>query len=268
MVNKVYTYWDQDHVKRIANLCAGQKAARTFRLHVKDDYISSYEIYFARHLSNLYIEQESFSEACEVWDFAVEPFAKEGGDSTVYWTAMTSKAEVMLHVGDTAEAVRIGENTVLNVRRLLEAETAAHPLTSSESQARLEATLGLIQSLLGSAYARLQSWEISQEYHLSALITCEKLYGPTNLATLKRAAAYMGMVYEPVTRQSVEQRENWRNTVHDLLQAANPNRTPKSCKYDRWSLICSAVRTSVRHRPGTELYNRLSKKQPIHFLSS
>jgi len=276
MVSKINIYWDQDHGKSIANLCAGQKVARAVRSHIKADSISFFEIYFAKNLSNLYITQERYSEACEMWDHAVEHFAKEGENRTAYWMAMTAKAEVIFYVGDTAEAVRLCEDIELNVRRLLEAETAAHPLASSESHVPLECILGTIHSLLGSAYAKLRQWGTSQEYRLSALIVSETIYGPTDSVTLSRAADYMGVVEKWVTKGSLMQKQKWHNTVHDLLIAANltnrvvqsvKRRTSGSCDYDRWSLIFSAVRTSIRHRPGTELYSRLSKKQPLHSLS-
>ncbi len=126
MVSKINIHWDHDHGKSNANLCAGQKVARAVRSQIKADSISFFEIYFVKDLSNLYITQERYSEAYEMWDQAVEHFAKEGENRTAHWMAMTAKAEVMLHVGDAAEAVRLCEDIGLNVRRLLKVETAAH----------------------------------------------------------------------------------------------------------------------------------------------
>jgi len=272
-VTLMYQSWDQDHGKRIANLCVSLKLARALKLQVRDDAISVLEMSCTRELSILYMEQGRYSEASKMWDLAVEHSADKDWNAAVYWTAMTAKTEMLLLVGgDTAEAVRLGEETVLNIRRQLEAATAADPSLSSESYYALEDTLAHTQHLLGSAYSRVPNWEKSQECYLSSLIRYEKKYGPTGIFTLMHAANYMCVVDEWVTKRSIELRENWCNAVHDLLLAANPNRilhsvkkrTPKSCKYDRWILVLSAVRTSVRHRPGTELYNWVSKKENVN----
>lgn len=262
---------DQDHGTIIANIRAGGNSARALSLQVKDRMVSHLELRFMLALSSLYLDQGRCSEAYEMWNLDVERFTEEGGYGGVYWTAMTLKAEVMLRIGDTEGVVRLGEDIVLNVRRLLEAEAAARPLASSASHILLEHILGLTQDVLGLAYAKLRQWEISQEYCLSALIKSENFYGPTDLLTLGRAAHYVGMVDEGATRHSLEQIQKWHTAVCDLLKAANPNRilqsveksTSRSCKYDRWTLVLRAVRTSVRHRPGTELYSLLSEKQPI-----
>lgn len=274
MLSTMYKSWDQDHDKSLANLRAGQKLARALSLQVKDDTIPVFEISFARDLSHLYVKQGSYSEACEMWDLAVD-FAQKTGDPIAYWTAMIGKMEVRLLVGDAVEAVRLGEVAAHNLRRLLEAETAANPSGPSMLYIDLEKLFGVTQKLLGWGYAKLENWETCQENYLSALINSEKIFGPTSSIALARSADYMGVVGYWVAKGFLEQEQKWHNTVHDVLIAANPNRVVQSvkkrqygsCSYDRWTLIFSAVRTSIRHRPGTELYSRLSKMQPVYFLS-
>lgn len=276
LVSEIYRSWDQDHGKIIANLCAGRNLARALNLQVKQGLVSILEVCFMQSLSVLYAEQGRCSEAYEVWNIDVKRFADESGYGAVYWMAMTSKAGVTLRIGDIEGAVRIGEDILLNVRKLLEVETAARPLASSAFYRQLEGTLGFTQSELSSAYAELRQWETSQEYALSALISSEKSDGPTNLLTLGRAAKYMDVVDEVATRYSLEQSQKWHTIVYDLLKAANPNRvlqsvekgTYRSWKDDRWTLVLRAVRTSVRHRPGTELYSLHSEKQPIRSRAS
>ncbi len=238
MISTMYKSWDQDHGKSIANLCAGQELAQTLKLHVK------HEIGFMRDLSSLYIKQGRCREVCETWDLAVEHFAEKGGNPIFYRLAMIAKTEAMLHVHDTAEAVRLGEDILYNLTRLLEAETATDS-QFSKSHVSIQLDLAFIQHLLGTAYADLRKWETSQEYYLSALIIRETLYSPAHLITLISATHYISVVVEWMTEESLMQIQKLHNSVHDLLKAAKPNRVVQSVEkrtfesgdYDRWSWV-------------------------------
>ena len=220
MVDSVYYKGLQVDDVTVPNIKAALEAVRSSMLLNKAKTIE-WDYFFTAHLAGAYVTQGKQAEAFTVLDQLIERYAKEDTDPLMYWKAIVRKAWVKYQAGDYASAVELSEEALYNLIRL----GALDDRFSGAILARLYRTLGW-------AHARLDNDEKERTYLSSALISAEKYWGPADLSTLHYAKEHY---------LTVRERED---------KSYSP-------RYDPWRYVFDIVRTSVRHRPGTALYNRL-----------
>ena len=215
VVDDMYTDWDQNDDDIVANLCAAREEVQLSKLHDKNE-IAMYDANFLGRLGDMYVKQMKYAEVGELWHHAVERWAKEDVSAATYWMAMSGNAGVRLDVGEEAEAIRLGEEVILNLRRLLGSDATVDP-----SKLNLECSLLWTQGLVGMAYTVRGDAEKSREYFLSSLIGAERLYGPASPITLSLANDYNLILSldESEDDQSSCSRQKRHDFVRHMLQA-------------------------------------------------